>query len=100
MAVAVMLGTILAGCSDIYYDRRESIALSAGDAQATNKAVQMVDPWPAQSSNRNLAFDGDKMQTAVERYRANRVIQPVSAMTSSVAYQRAQQAQATTPGRP
>jgi hypothetical protein len=99
-AVATILCTTLSGCSDIYYDRRESIALSAGDAQDGNKVVQMVDPWPAESSNRDIAFNGGRMQTAVERYRTNKVIPPTSAMTSSVAYQQAQQAQATTPGRP
>ena len=29
-----------------YLDRRDSIELSAGDANANNIAVQMVDPWP------------------------------------------------------
>jgi hypothetical protein len=101
MAAALILGTALAGCSDLYYDRRDSIALSAGDAAATNKVTQMVDPWPRASSNRNIAFNGEKMQTAVERYRNNKVIPPVNATTSSVAYQQAQQAlQATTANKP
>jgi hypothetical protein len=101
MAAALILGTTLAGCSDLYYDRREGIALSAGDAAATNKVTQMVDPWPRASSNRNIAFNGEKMQTAVERYRTNKVIPPVNATTSSVAYQQAQQAlQATTANKP
>ncbi len=99
MATAIILGT-LAGCSDIYYDRRESIALSAGDAVATNKVTQMVDPWPPYSSNRNIAFNGNKMQTAVERYRTNKVIPPVSAMTSSSGYQQAQQTAPAAPAKP
>jgi hypothetical protein len=100
-ATAVTLCATLAGCSDIYYDRRESIALSAGDAVATDKVTQMVDPWPAESSNRNIAFNGEKMQTAVERYRTNKVIPPASAMTSSSGYQQAQPAaQPTTSGKP
>ena len=49
----------------------------------------MVDPWPRASANRNIAFSGEKMQTAVERYRTNRVIPPVNATTSSAAYQAA-----------
>jgi hypothetical protein len=92
VAIAIILCTILGGCSDLYYDRRESIALSAGDAVATDQVTEMVDPWPPKSANKNLAFNGDKMQTAVERYRANRVIPPVSAMTSSSGYQQAPQA--------
>jgi hypothetical protein len=100
-AAAVILCTTLAGCSDLYYDRRDSIALSAGDAQKTNQVTEMVDPWPPASSNRNIAFNGEKMQTAVERYRTNKVTPPVNATTSSVAYQQAQQAaQATTASAP
>ncbi len=86
--------TTLAGCSDIYTDRRETIELSAGDAIKTNQVTQMVDPWPASSANRNIAFNGEKMQTAVERYRMNRVIRPVSGVTSSSGYQQGEPAAA------
>jgi hypothetical protein len=94
IAAAIGLGALVGGCSDIYYDRRETIALGAGDALATNQVEQMVDPWPRYSANKNLAFNGQRMQAAVERYRNNRVIPPVNATTSSVAYQQAQQAAA------
>lgn len=89
---AVMLGALVAGCSDIYFDRRETIALHAGDAMATNRVTHTIDPWSPASGNRNIAFNGEKMQTAVERYRTNRIIPPVNATTSSVAYTQAQQA--------
>lgn len=88
----LVLAVTLAGCSDIYFDRRESIQLSAGDALHSNQIVQMVDPWPAHSANRNIAFDGEKMQSAVERYRTNKVIRPVNATTSSSGYDAAAQA--------
>jgi hypothetical protein len=78
------LGTGLAGCSDIYLDHRDSIGLSSGDAVAANEVTQMVDPWPPNSGNKNIAFNGQKMQTAVERYRTNRVIPPINATTSVV----------------
>ncbi|MBI4275729.1 MAG: hypothetical protein HY659_13630 [Rhizobiales bacterium] len=84
----------LGGCSDIYFDRRDSIVPVAGDAVAASKVTQMVDPWPQSSANRDIAYDGEKMQSAVERYRTNRIIQPVNATTSSVAYQQAAQAAA------
>jgi hypothetical protein len=93
IAPALLAGVLLAGCSDIYFDRRDSIVPSAGDAVAANKVSQMVDPWPASSANKNIAFNGEKMQTAVERYRQGRIIPPVNATTSSVSYaQAAQQA--------
>jgi hypothetical protein len=87
-----VLGLALAGCSDIYYDRRETIALHAGDAMATNRVTHTIDPWSRASANRNIAFNGEKMQTAAERYRTGRVIPPVNATTSSVSYSQAQQA--------
>jgi hypothetical protein len=77
VAATVMLGALLAGCSDIYFDRRETIALGAGDAVAANQVEQMVDPWPPNSSNKNLTFNGERMQRAVECYRIDKVTQPV-----------------------
>ena len=74
LALAAVLAT-LAGCSE-YLDRRDTIALSGGNAVATNKVTQMVDPWPRDSANRNIAFNGAKMETAVERYRTDQVIPP------------------------
>jgi hypothetical protein len=86
----MVLATGLAGCSDIYFDRREHIVPYAGDAMAVNRVTQMVDPWPPSSANRNIAFNGEVMQRAVERYREGRVIPPVNATTSSAAYAKAQ----------
>jgi hypothetical protein len=100
LAAVLIVGTVLAGCSDIYYDRRETIALSAGDAVMTNRVTHTIDPWSRASANRNIAFNGEKMQTAVERYRQNRIIQPVGIGTSSAAYQRAQPAAAPAPSPP
>ena len=33
-------------------------------------AEQTVDPWPRYSNNNNLAFNGERMQRAVECYRS------------------------------
>jgi hypothetical protein len=89
LALAVVLGAMLGGCSDIYYDRRETVALGADDHIASNMAVQMVDPWPRYVGDKNLAFNGQRMQVAVECYRYNKVNPPVSAITSSLAEQAA-----------
>jgi hypothetical protein len=87
LAIAALLGcsAALAGCSDIYFDRRDTIAPWSGNAVAQNKVVQMVDPWPPYANNRNIAFDGKVMETAVGRYRAGRVIPPCNPATSAVA---------------
>ena len=89
-ALAAVLAA-LAGCSE-YLDRRDTIALSAGNAIATDQVTQMVDPWPRDSANRDIAFNGAKMQSAVERYRTNRVIPPKGTGTSAT-YEQAQPAQ-------
>ena len=96
LAGAFALGLGLAGCSELYLDRRDTVSLGADDAIASNRVTHMVDPWPPHVANRNLAFNGERMQAASERYRHNRVTPPVNATTSSVAYQQAQQAAAAT----
>jgi hypothetical protein len=90
------LGMMLSGCSDIYFDRRETVALGAEDHIATNRVAQMVDPWPRDVGRREIAFDGQKMQGGVERYRTGRALPPVNVTTSSTAYQAAEQAAAST----
>jgi hypothetical protein len=100
VVATVLLGALLAGCSDIYSDRREAISPLAGDALAANRVAQMVDPWSKASANNNSSYSGEKMQSAYERYRTGRVIQPVNATTSSLAYsQAAQAAQAAASGQ-
>jgi hypothetical protein len=83
--IACMLGlaTLLAACSDMYIDRRDTIALSTGNALAADKAIQTIDPWPPASANRDIAYNGRKMQAAVERYRTGRVIKPKPMITNS-----------------
>ncbi len=82
LAPAAALGILVGACSDIYYDRRDTIAFSAGDAIAADQAIQVLDPWPRLSENRAIRFNGDKMQTAAARYRTGKVIQPKSIITS------------------
>ena len=86
-----LLGAMLGGCSEYYFDRRDTITLYSGDAGATNRVTQMIDPWPVASGRRNIAYSGEKAATAAERYRTGRVIPPVNATTSSAPYVAAQQ---------
>ena len=97
LALGVLLA-VLGGCSE-YLDRRDTIARSGGNAVATNVVTQMVDPWPRESANRNIAFNGPRMQSAIERYRTNRVITPHGIGTSA-AYQDAQGANSQNNGAP
>jgi hypothetical protein len=88
----VGLGAILAGCSDIYYDRRETILFGAGDAVASNIAVQTIDPWPPSSVDRRAPANGERVAAAIKRYRTGRVFIPTGNATSS-SYQQQQQQQ-------
>jgi hypothetical protein len=79
----VALAALLAGCSDLYLDRRETVALNADDAVASNRIVQTIDPWPAAAADRSYRFDGDKMRSAASRYRTGKIIQPQGLGTTS-----------------
>jgi hypothetical protein len=79
---ATAIGSMLGGCSDLYTDRRDTVSLSGGDAVAANQLMQMNDPWPGHSGNTSVAFNGQRMQSAVERYRTNNVTQPVDPQNS------------------
>lgn len=86
LAAALLAAGVLAGCvdADLYFDRRDTISLHAGDAVASNIAVQTVDPWPRAAADRNLPANGDRMQAAGERYRTGRIV-PLHALGTSSA---------------
>ncbi len=101
-SAAALLCALLAGCSEhyrsavwepdsLYAERRETISPLAGDALYANSMAQAIDPWSRASANKNIAFNGERMQAASERYRTGRVIPPVSAMTSASYSQQAAQ---------
>jgi hypothetical protein len=92
LAAVIGLGAVVGGCSDIYYDRRETVLFGANNAVAANMAVQTVDPWPPRSSNRNASTNGQVVAAAIERYRTGRVYIPTASGTSS-SYQQQQQQQ-------
>ena len=85
-ALGLLPALLLAACSDLYWDRRDTVAFQAGNANASNIAVQTIDPWPAAAANRHIEGYGPRVEGAVERYRTNKVIPPQSADTSSVKY--------------
>jgi hypothetical protein len=90
------LGVMLGACSEIYLDRRETVSLGAGDALAVDEVTHMIDPWPRYSANHRIAFNGERVQAAQDRYRHGKVITPVLPTTVSKDYQTAQQQAAST----
>ena len=85
--LALAATTLLGACTDMYLDRRDTVSFAAGDAVAANKVTQMVDPWPLRAGDRNIAFDGERMAAAAERYRTDKVKPPAGTGTSSVKYE-------------
>jgi hypothetical protein len=92
VAAVIGFGVVLAGCSDIYYDRRETILFGADDAVASNIAVQTIDPWPPGSADRRAPANGERVAAAIKRYRTGRVFTPIGNNTST-SYQQQQQLQ-------
>lgn len=83
-ATAAAFSLVLVACSDVYYDRRDSIHLSIGDSNASNIAVQTIDPWPRYAANRNILTNGEKIQPAIQRYKEGKVTPPRGMGTSSI----------------
>jgi len=73
--VTLMSLIALGGCSE-YLHHNDALSSQSGNAVQANKVTQMADPWPAVAANRDIAFDGATMETAMTRYRTGRVIQP------------------------
>jgi hypothetical protein len=54
---------------DEYSQRIDTVTPGAGDAQNTNTAIHVIDPWPPYAGNRRIPGSGERMSGAVERYR-------------------------------
>jgi len=78
---AILALATLSGCAE-YFERRDALSPAGGDAVATNEVTQMVDPWPRASAQRNIGFNGERMENAVQRYRTNRTYPPSTEGTS------------------
>ena len=89
--MVVVIASAVAGCAEIYYDRRETVGSGSGDAIATNKVAQMIDPWSRASANNQIAANGRLMQSAQDRYNRGKVITPVLPTQASKDYQSMQQ---------
>jgi hypothetical protein len=66
-AIALVATLLASGCQD-YASRRDTIAFHAGEAAAHNKAVHIIDPWPAAAARAEIASDGSRAVRTMERY--------------------------------
>jgi len=65
VTIVALLG--LAGCQD-HLTRRDPIVAWAGNSAAANKAVHIIDPWPAASADTDIPVSGRRTIAAIERY--------------------------------
>ncbi|MBA4130219.1 MAG: hypothetical protein C0519_02220 [Hyphomicrobium sp.] len=65
----------LSGCRQ-YLDRSDTITAGVADATDTNKAVQTITRWPAESRYDRWNSDGERARVAIERYKTRTVTEP------------------------
>ena len=71
LAAAALAGALsAAGCHDAYIARRDGVTFQAGDAVASNKAMHIIDPWPASAKSARIPASGTRAVSAIERLEA------------------------------
>ncbi|MDQ6868003.1 MAG: hypothetical protein M3178_06225 [Pseudomonadota bacterium] len=88
ITLSTMVCLMLSACtqySNQYAERKDSITLGAGDAVASNAALQILTPWPRYSNDTTIAMDGERIARAVARYREGEK-QPVATVPDTPLY--------------
>jgi hypothetical protein len=62
---------------DRYFQRSDTITMSAGDAKQVNAVTHTIHPWPRNVGDRRIAYDARRVGAAVSRYSTNPTTQPV-----------------------
>jgi hypothetical protein len=55
---------------DRYFQRSDTITLSAGDAKQANAVTHTINPWPSYVGDRRIVADAAKTRGAIVRYRS------------------------------
>ncbi|MBN8991981.1 MAG: hypothetical protein J0H42_27385 [Rhizobiales bacterium] len=74
--LALLAPLLLGGCYglaghdevDRYFQRSDTITMSAGDAKQVNAVTHTIHPWPRYVTDRRIAYDARRVGTAVTRY--------------------------------
>src|SRR5260370_14841300 len=78
MTFTVLLGVFTLGsCNglagkdemDRYFQRSDTITLSAGDAKKANAVTHTINPWPSYVGDRRIVAEAAKTRGAIVRYR-------------------------------
>jgi len=96
-ALALSAAPLTASADDYdYFDRRDTITSSAGEANAANMATQTIDPWPPYVRNTQTHMDGRRAAVGISRYQQNKSVQPRGLNTTTVSEQAGPGAQTST----
>lgn len=60
LALTLLLAGLAAGCTSDDYLRSEGVTAGAGNAQASNTVMQMVDPWKYGVQNTRLLVPAER----------------------------------------
>ena len=74
--LALFAPLLLGGCyglaghdeMDRYFQRSDTITMSAGDAKQVNAVTHTIHPWPRNVGDRRIAYDARRVGAAVTRY--------------------------------
>src|SRR4051812_46225981 len=74
--LALLAPLLLGGCYgvyghdevDRYFQRSDTITMSAGDAKQVNAVTHTINPWPRNVGDRRIAYDARRVGGAVTRY--------------------------------
>ncbi|MBR1145098.1 hypothetical protein [Bradyrhizobium sp. AUGA SZCCT0431] len=74
--LAIFAPLLLGGCYglaghdevDRYFQRSDTITMSAGDAKQVNAVAHTIHPWPRYVADRRIAYDARRVGAAVTRY--------------------------------
>src|SRR5215471_8448338 len=54
---------------DQYFQRKDTVTLSAGNAHQANAVTHMIDPWPPRVRDTRIPANGERMSHVIARYR-------------------------------
>jgi len=54
---------------DQYFQRKDTVTLSAGNAHQANTVTHMIDPWPPRVRDTRIPANGERMSHVIARYR-------------------------------
>ncbi|MBZ9882338.1 MULTISPECIES: hypothetical protein [unclassified Mesorhizobium] len=85
VCIALLLAGFAGGCTSDDYVRAEGVTLAAGNAQASNTAMQMVDPWKYGVQNTRLLVPAQRpgSESAGVGAKASSVSSPTTSSTTS-----------------